>query len=197
MIGGAGTGQALPAPALDSRRYLLWAVLAFVGGISIAAIAGGGDATVKSLAAVPLAILPVLLALSAANYAMRTLRWLLFSRTLHLGVPPATNALYYVAGFAMTTTPGKVGEALRLWLMRRSHGSRYESTAALLVADRLSDAVAVTAVVAITVGWFAHYAWLASSPGWRCGRCCCWARSICCSAGCVGGRGCSCGRDGP
>jgi uncharacterized protein (TIRG00374 family) len=139
----------------------MWAVLAFVAGISIAAIAGGDHKAVQALASVPPSVLPVLLALSALNYALRTLRWLLFSRTLHLCVPPATNALYYIAGFAMTTTPGKVGEALRLWLMNRSHGSRYESTAALLVADRLSDAVAVSAVVAITVGWFAHYAWLA------------------------------------
>jgi uncharacterized protein (TIRG00374 family) len=160
-MGDAGSEQTLPAPAFDTRRYLLWAMLAFVGGISIAAIAGGGQATVKSLAAVPPSILPVLLALSAVNYALRTLRWLLFSRTLHLGVPPAANALYYVAGFAMTTTPGKVGEALRLWLLNRCHGCRYENTAALLVADRLSDAVAISAVVAITVGWFAHYAWLA------------------------------------
>ena len=42
------------------------------------------------------------------------------------------------------STPGKVGEALRLWLLERCHGYRYERTAPLLIGDRLGDAVAIT-----------------------------------------------------
>ncbi len=146
----------------DPSRYLFLAILVFAGGLGLAALTDGGRTAWHTLTTVPPAILPILLALSATNYALRAIRWQIFSRALHLNVPPGLNALYYVAGFSMTATPGKLGEALRLWLMHRSHGTRYESTAALLVADRLSDAVAVTAVVAITVGWFAHYAWMAA-----------------------------------
>ncbi|HTZ70624.1 MAG TPA: lysylphosphatidylglycerol synthase transmembrane domain-containing protein [Acetobacteraceae bacterium] len=142
-------------------RYVVLAMLVFAAGLALAAVLGGGKAALAALQHVPPSILPVLLALSATNYALRAARWLLFSNALALRVPQATNVLYYVAGFAMTATPGKVGEALRLYLMNRSHGARYESTAALLVADRLSDAVAITAVVALTVAWFAHYLWLA------------------------------------
>jgi uncharacterized protein (TIRG00374 family) len=138
------------------------AILVFVGGLALAAYTGGGANTLRALRNVPPSLLPVLLALSAVNYALRGARWMMFSRALRLAIPPADNALFYVAGFAMTTTPGKIGEALRLWLMNRSHGARYESTAAMLIADRMSDAVAVAAVVAITVGWFAHFAWLAA-----------------------------------
>jgi len=159
MQEGRRLGRAAPP---DPRRYLVVAILVFGGGLGLAALTGGGSNAWHTLTSVPPSILPILLALSATNYALRAIRWLIFSRALNLNVPPGVNALYYIAGFAMTTTPGKVGEALRLWLMHRSHGTRYESTAALLVADRLSDALAVTAVVAITVGWFAHYAWMAA-----------------------------------
>jgi uncharacterized protein (TIRG00374 family) len=133
-------------------------VVVFALGMAGAAVWGGGRQAWVTLLTIPGRIVPVMLAMSALNYVMRALRWLLFSRALHLGVPPAVNALYYVAGFSMTTTPGKMGEALRLWLIARFHGCRYEDTAALLVADRLSDAVAITGVVALSVFGFAHYA---------------------------------------
>jgi uncharacterized membrane protein YbhN (UPF0104 family) len=124
--------------------------------MAIAAVWGGGAKAWATLLAVPARIIPLMLALSLLNYAMRAWRWLLFSRALGLAVPPGSTLLYYVAGFAMTTTPGKLGEALRLWLLHRFHHVRYESGAALLLADRLLDAVAITALVAATMFWFAH-----------------------------------------
>jgi uncharacterized protein (TIRG00374 family) len=152
-------GRAAPP---NPRRYLVAAPLGFLAGIAVAALSSGGNTAWHTLKTVPPDILPVLLLLSATNYAARAARWLLFTAALGLDVPPARNALYYVAGFAMTTTPGKLGEALRLWLMHRAHATPYDRSAALLIADRLSDAVAVAAVVAITVGWFAHYVWMAA-----------------------------------
>jgi uncharacterized protein (TIRG00374 family) len=137
---------------------VLLGVAVFALGLAGAAVWGGGRQAWATLQTIPVEIVPVLLGMSAVNYVMRALRWLLFSRALGLRVNPGVNALYYVAGFSMTTTPGKMGEALRLWLLARFHGCRYEQTAALLVADRLSDAVAITGVVAFTVFWFAHYA---------------------------------------
>jgi uncharacterized protein (TIRG00374 family) len=136
---------------------LVAGVLLFALGLAAAAVWAGGRSSWDVLQAVPRSIVPVLLAMSLVNYGMRMARWLLFSRALGFQVPVAANALYYLAGFAMTTTPGKLGEALRLWLLRRYHGIFYERSAALLVADRLADALATTVVVAVTVFWFSHY----------------------------------------
>jgi uncharacterized protein (TIRG00374 family) len=117
---------------------------------------GGGRQAWQTLLHVPARIIPVLLGMSLLNYAARGTRWLLFARTLSLGVPAASILLYYVAGFSMTTTPGKVGEVIRLYLLNRFHGCRYDRTVALLIADRLADGLATMLVVAVTVAGFAR-----------------------------------------
>ena len=45
----------------------------------------------------------------------RFVRWLIFTRSLGLKFPVDETALYYAAAFSMTLTPGRFGEALRLW----------------------------------------------------------------------------------
>jgi uncharacterized protein (TIRG00374 family) len=145
-------------PSLRRTEYVVLAgVLLFALGFAALAALGGGSQSWAILMRVPARIVPVLLALSLVNYAMRGLRWLLFSHRLRLNIPVPTGLLYYVAGFAMTTTPGKMGEVVRLYLLRRFHACPYDRTAALLISDRLSDGLATTMVVALTIGAFAHY----------------------------------------
>jgi uncharacterized membrane protein YbhN (UPF0104 family) len=125
-----------------------------------AALFTGGHAALAALQGVPVRVFALMLCLSSLNYVCRAARWLLFSHAMRLHVPRARNALYYVAGFAMTTTPGKLGEALRLWFLRRGHGCRYADTVGLLIADRLWDAVAMASVLCASVAWLAAYLWV-------------------------------------
>ena len=46
---------------------------------------------------------------------------------MSVSIPFSRNTLYYIAGFAFTVTPGKVGEVVRLWLLRREYGLRLPS----------------------------------------------------------------------
>jgi hypothetical protein len=85
-----------------------------------------------------------LLGLSLTNYTIRAWRWHLYGRHLDIEVPAGRTGLYFIAGFAMTTTPGKLGEALRLWFLERCHGYRYDRTAPLLIGDRMGDAISTT-----------------------------------------------------
>jgi glycosyltransferase 2 family protein len=139
-----------------AERAVLAGVVLFALGFAAAALLGGGRQAWLIVLHVPGRIIPVLLALSLVNYIMRGARWLLFSHALRLNVPAASNLLYYVSGFAMTTTPGKMGEIVRLYLLNRFHNCPYDRTAALLISDRLSDGLATTIVVALTIAAFAH-----------------------------------------
>jgi uncharacterized membrane protein YbhN (UPF0104 family) len=142
------------------ERMVVFSAICFVAVMFAAAVLSGGHGALAALRAVPPYIFALMLALSCFNYICRALRWLVFSRAMHVRVPARLNALYYVAGFAMTTTPGKLGEALRLWLLRRAHGCRYADTVGLLIADRLWDAVAMAVVLCASVAWLAAYLWI-------------------------------------
>lgn len=157
----SGAAEALPAAGLGAaRRGRAGAGVAVLGFAALMAAAGawaGGGEALHVLGAVPLGVLPAMLLLSLLNYAARGLRWLLFCRALGIAAPARPNLLIYVAGFALTATPGKLGEAVRIWLLRRHFGTPYERGAALLVADRLADGLATSVVVAATAGAVSGY----------------------------------------
>lgn len=118
-------------------------VVVFVGAMALAGMLVGFDDVAARLAAISMPVLAGLLGLSLANYGLRLVRWHLFSRRVGVAVPLARSALVFFAGFAMTTTPGKVGEALRLWLIERLHGYRYARTVPIMVGDKIGDSAAV------------------------------------------------------
>jgi glycosyltransferase 2 family protein len=146
-ISGEPEAQALQEqPRSLMRRAEYGAVITaalFVMAMASAGIWFGlGEVWHRMLTLNPMA-LAGLLGLSLVNYLMRAWRWYVYSQHLNIQVSRRRTGLYYFAGFAMTTTPGKVGEALRLWFLERCHGYRYERTAPLLLGDRMGDAVAI------------------------------------------------------
>jgi uncharacterized protein (TIRG00374 family) len=138
------------------------AVLFAVGAALLSLLAG--DVLGKLALLSPVTLL-AMLGLSLVNYLSRGLRWLLFCRRLGVAVPPWRNLLIFVAGFALTTTPGKVGEALRLWLIERRYGYRYERLAPLFLGDRLSDMNGVLLLLLISAFGLPGQAWLALPAG--------------------------------
>lgn len=99
------------------------------------------------------------LGLSLVNYGLRLLRWGMYLRRLGYRVPAGVTARTYLAGFAFTTTPGKVGEAIRSVYLK-PHGVRYSHSLAALFAERLSDLLAMIVVAALAAFAFADTRWL-------------------------------------
>jgi uncharacterized protein (TIRG00374 family) len=93
------------------------------------------------------------------NLSLRALRWLIYSRAIGVVVPVRLNLLYYVTGFALTTTPSKLGETLRHWLLERGHGYAYSRTLPLWVADRLNDVTATLVLILGGLAAFANLVW--------------------------------------
>ena len=84
-------------------------------------------------------LLVVLLLLSCVNFISRACRWHWYSKQQGLNVSVKDSFSYYVAGFAMGVTPGRMGELIRMWLMRQGHRISYHRTLPLLIADRVND----------------------------------------------------------
>lgn len=148
-------------PALRRSEYFVVAsVVVFIAGMVILAANLGLQDVIGHIRSISPEVVCGLLALSLVNYGIRIVRWNLFARRVKIIIPFKRMALYFVAGFAMTTTPGKVGEALRLWLMQRCHGCRYRRAAPLLLGDRIGDANAIMLLCLIGLASYTDYLWL-------------------------------------
>ncbi|MDC0723260.1 lysylphosphatidylglycerol synthase transmembrane domain-containing protein [Nannocystis bainbridge] len=109
----------------------------------------------------------VALALSSVNYLLRFLKWELCLGWLAVrgegpgsapGLTYSRSLLVYLAGLSMSVTPGKIGEVLRSYLLRETDGVPFTRTAPIVVADRLTDLVAL--VVLSLVGIAEHREYL-------------------------------------
>ena len=87
----------------------------------------------------------VALSLSLTNYFLRFSRWSMFLRTLRYHLPFWSNLRIYMAGFSLTTTPGKAGEALRSVFLH-DYGVPYRQSFGAFLSERLSDLLAVVLI---------------------------------------------------
>ncbi|MGE1176574.1 lysylphosphatidylglycerol synthase transmembrane domain-containing protein [Pseudomonas sp. BW7P1] len=91
------------------------------------------------------------------GYGLRFLRWQVYLNALRHPMPWWPSLKIYLAGFALTTTPGKAGEALRGVLLKRRDVPYVHSFAALF-SERLSDLLAMVALALF--GLSTHPEWL-------------------------------------
>lgn len=91
------------------------------------------------------------LALALVNYGLRFVRWTLYLRAVEVQVPTATSALVFLSGFALSITPGKVGELLKSYLLRETHDVPLARSAPVVVAERVTDLLALLALGLIGV----------------------------------------------
>jgi uncharacterized protein (TIRG00374 family) len=82
---------------------------------------------------------PILLLLSLGNYALRFVRWEIYLRMLDIRVPLKSSLSIFLAGLAMTITPGKVGEFLKSYLLKEAHGVPMATSAPVVFVERVGD----------------------------------------------------------
>lgn len=114
----------------------------------------GGLPLLEALRAFDLRALGVALLLVAVNYLLRFLRWQRYLAALGLELPRDRSLTGFLAGFAMTVTPGKLGELLKAYLFGRSDGLPAASVGAIVIAERLTDVLGLVVVVAVGLGQF-------------------------------------------
>ena len=86
--------------------------------------------------------LPLVLALSFANYVLRFLKWQYYLRTIGvLDLSARDSALIYFSGLGTVVTPGKVGEWLKCFLLREVNRTPFSRTAPIVIAERLTDSL--------------------------------------------------------
>jgi uncharacterized protein (TIRG00374 family) len=92
--------------------------------------------------------------LALGNYAVRFVRWQYYLRVLRVRVPARDSLQVFLAGFALTVTPGKLGEAVKAFLLRESHRVPVARTAPIVIAERLTDLVALLLLALVGIFTF-------------------------------------------
>ncbi len=132
------------------RRALIGAFAAAAATIVVFSLLGDINEIGAAVRRFDWRFVPIILLLTIWNYTGRTIK---FRRYLGaLGVPSAgvrRDALIFLSGFALTITPGKVGELIRTVYIRRLSGAPANRTSAAIIADRITDGLAMLALALV------------------------------------------------
>lgn len=134
-------------PYLLVAAFVLWCAFAVRGDlqlISVASLLRSWDLLL--LAAV----------LSALNYCFRIVRWRWYLARLGYQLPLRFAGITFLAGFAYTLSPGKMGEIVRARYYVPL-GIPLSSVAAAFFAERLLDVVAMAALAALLIASLPAY----------------------------------------
>jgi glycosyltransferase 2 family protein len=82
---------------------------------------------------------PPALALALANYLLRFGKWHYYLKAVGHRVRPSISLQVFLSGLSMSVTPGKVGEVLKSYLLKKSSGVPVSSSVPVVVAERLTD----------------------------------------------------------
>ncbi|RLJ60553.1 uncharacterized protein (TIRG00374 family) [Litoreibacter meonggei] len=133
-------------------RALFWGFIAlFLFGLFGLVTATGWQETWGELRKLAIWQIGVLLALSMINYLIRGVRWHFLARRLGLDLPLRYSLLHFIGGFAMTITPARIGEFVRLRWITRMTGWTVERVTPLPLADRAFDMAAMGLVLGVAV----------------------------------------------
>lgn len=139
-------------PTRIRDRFLLLGLIGLVAiGLAGLASATGWGETWAQITRLNAGLIAALLGLSLVNYALRALRWHVFARRLGVPLGFVANACHFIGGFAMSVTPGRVGELVRMRWIKRETGWAVERSAPLVLMDRASDLAAMALLLAATL----------------------------------------------
>lgn len=81
----------------------------------------------------------------------RIVRWHLFMRSITTKIPFRKNILFYLSGFSMLMTPGRVGEIIRSPFIKRDYDISITKTTSLVFVERFYDILSVIIIVGIAL----------------------------------------------
>jgi glycosyltransferase 2 family protein len=92
--------------------------------------------------------LALALLLASGNYLLRFFKWQYYLAQVGVrGVHWVDSLLVFLSGFVLTITPAKVGEVFKSAVLARTHGVPLPRTAPIVIAERLTDVMAIVLLV--------------------------------------------------
>lgn len=105
-------------------------------------------------------LMPLILLVTSGNYLLRFVKWEFYLRQIGVrDLKRSDSFLIYFSGLGMTVTPGKIGEWLKSYLLKEMHGTPVTKSAPILLAERLTDSLALLIIAGTGVIVFGRGTW--------------------------------------
>jgi len=86
-----------------------------------------------------LTVIPLVLSLSLFNFAMRFLRWQYYLRVMGISLSIKESLLINNSAFALAITPGKIGDLLKSFYLKKTKNIAYAQSAPIIFVERITD----------------------------------------------------------
>jgi glycosyltransferase 2 family protein len=140
------------------RQKFIFSVILGIAVVLALSIYGDGSALLPTFKRFAWAYLPLILGLTLGNYALRFVKWHYYLDQLRVAISFEDSLTIFTAGLSMAVTPGKAGEVLKPILLRLRTGSAISRTVPVIVAERLTDGIAMV-ILALTGLLLSRQAW--------------------------------------
>jgi uncharacterized protein (TIRG00374 family) len=135
----------------DLVRRWIWVAIAVVIGAGAYVMIGDIREVGDRLGSFAWSAFAAAIGLALANYGVRFLRWMIYLRQQAVTVPLSSSLLVFGAGLSLSITPGKLGELVKSFLLRELHGIPARRTAPIVIAERVTDLIALIILAMIGV----------------------------------------------
>lgn len=127
------------------RKHILTSVVLGLGIVIVLGLVSDAQQVLESFSSFDWLMLPAVLGFTLLNYALRWLKWdyYLHQMGMHHGVSRADSVLLFTSGMVMAVTPGKVGEVLKSYQLRRINSTPVSASAPIVLAERITDGLAM------------------------------------------------------
>ncbi len=140
-------------------------IFAFVLGVvfsSLLVFWGDLNKTFEQIVSFNWRLIPIVLGLTCFNYFLRFIRWHFFLGKIGFkeGIDLHKSALVFFSGLPLTLTPGKTGEVMKAYFLKKITQDHLSRTIPVVIVERLSDGLA--ALLLLSFGFFSYsLGWLA------------------------------------
>jgi uncharacterized protein (TIRG00374 family) len=120
--------------------FLIFSVIVF----ALVGWYGKIDAVIAALSVIPwIWVLPLMMFLSLLNYVFRYFKWQYYLNRVSVQLSHRDSFGIFLAGFTLTATPGKIGEAIKGYFIQELDGVPVAKTMPIVVSERVTDLLAM------------------------------------------------------
>lgn len=144
--------------AQSVANFQKWAAIfvsiSVLGYLGYAVLFVGLKSTGTVLISFPWTVYVGVLALTLVNYSLRGVKWAYLLGRVGVRLPFVMHTLVFTTGLSMVISPGKIGELLKPVMVSRMTGIPKTQTVPVLVAERITDGIAVLILSSVGVGFY-------------------------------------------